>query len=178
MRKYYYSVGVDRKGPVTIEELKSVVGFSAATLVWYEGLSGWIRAGDVSELSELFAPVPPPVIGGVPYVSGVPPVRVEQKMFANPFSFAGRIRRLEYGFSIIISTIVGVSSLPLYEAVSFLYWFIFVINYWFCIAQGCKRSHDAGMSGWCQLIPLFNIYLLFAGDDPGVNKYGTNPKGE
>jgi hypothetical protein len=54
MRKYYYSDGVDRVGPVTIEELKLIEGFSAVTLVWYEGLSDWVRAGDLSELSEVF----------------------------------------------------------------------------------------------------------------------------
>jgi uncharacterized membrane protein YhaH (DUF805 family) len=173
MRKYYYSNGKDRVGPVTLSELKSVRGLSPETLVWYEGLSTWLRAGDIAELSDVF------VVGGfgVP-VPPVLPVRVEQPMFAAPFSFDGRIRRLEYGFSFIISAIVGVTSVLLYDTIGIiLYWSIFIANYWFCLAQGCKRSHDAGMSGWCQLIPLFNVYLLFAGDDPGENEHGPNPKG-
>jgi hypothetical protein len=53
MRKYYYSNGKDREGPFTLDELKSVAGFSAESLVWYTGLSGWIRAGDLPELSSL-----------------------------------------------------------------------------------------------------------------------------
>jgi hypothetical protein len=54
MKKYYYSTdGGERKGPVTLEELKLIEGFSAGTLVWYEGLSDWVRA---EELSDVFAP--------------------------------------------------------------------------------------------------------------------------
>jgi hypothetical protein len=53
-RKYFYSDGVERKGPVTIEELKLIEGFSAGTLVCYEGSSDWVRADELSELSEVF----------------------------------------------------------------------------------------------------------------------------
>jgi hypothetical protein len=56
MRKYYYSESGERKGPDTIEELKLIEGFSAGTLVWYEGLSDWVRADELSELSGVFAP--------------------------------------------------------------------------------------------------------------------------
>jgi hypothetical protein len=63
--KYYYSNGRDQKGPVTLAELKVVKGLSPATLVWNAGLVSWTRAGDIPELSAVFAsvasPVPPPV---------------------------------------------------------------------------------------------------------------------
>lgn len=52
MRKYYYSNGVDRKGPVTLSELKSLTEVTLETLVWYEGLPTWIRVGDLPDLQE------------------------------------------------------------------------------------------------------------------------------
>ena len=45
------------------------------------------------------------------------------------------------------------------------------------IAQGAKRCHDRGNSGWCQLIPLYGLFMVFGGSDHGENKYGPNPKG-
>jgi len=50
--------------------------------------------------------------------------------------------------------------------------------YWLLWAQGAKRSHDIGKSGWWQLIPFYNVYLLFPEGNPYTNKYGGNPKEE
>jgi uncharacterized membrane protein YhaH (DUF805 family) len=47
---------------------------------------------------------------------------------------------------------------------------------WFYLAQGAKRCHDLGNSGWWQLIPFYGVFLLFQNSEPGVNKYGYNPK--
>jgi hypothetical protein len=68
MRKYYYIVGQDRVGPLTLLELKLVKGLTPGTLVWYDGLPAWVRAGEVSELSSVFASSsePPPLPGAVP----------------------------------------------------------------------------------------------------------------
>jgi hypothetical protein len=68
MKKYYYSNGVDQRGPVALAELKSVAVFGAGTLVWYAGLPEWVRAVELPELSEFFAPSPPP-----PSLSPPPP---------------------------------------------------------------------------------------------------------
>ena len=43
-------------------------------------------------------------------------------------------------------------------------------------AQGAKRCHDVGISGWFQLIPLMPLYLIFGNGVEGSNKYGENPK--
>jgi tetratricopeptide (TPR) repeat protein len=51
MRKYYYSVGKDRVGPVSLSELKSLTGLTSGTLVWYEGLPSWVRADALPELN-------------------------------------------------------------------------------------------------------------------------------
>jgi uncharacterized membrane protein YhaH (DUF805 family) len=176
MRKYYYSNGVDRRGPFTLGELKLVMDLHPESLVWYQGLSGWIRAGDVSELSDVFAV--PPVVGSVGHSS-----RVEQKMFANPFSFDGRIHREEYFYTALIGVIIYglvsiigfIASAPVVSIIGNL---LLLPIWWFSIAQGAKRCHDVGNNGWWQLIPFYTLYLFFPEGDRGENEYGPNPKGE
>ncbi len=53
----------------------------------------------------------------------------------------------------------------------------FIPLLWFMLAQTTKRCHDLGSSGWYQLIPFYNIGLLFIDSEKGRNKYGDNPKG-
>lgn len=105
-------------------------------------------------------------------------------MFKNPFSFDGRIRRTEYGLSIIISTTISVilSTISIAalggndeaNAVSFL---LGIPHLWFIWSAGAKRCHDLGNSGWWQLIPFYGLWLLFQDGQPGENEYGENPKG-
>lgn len=110
-------------------------------------------------------------------------------MFKNPFSFEGRIRRTEYGLSFIIF-VVGRVIITLIAAamvsnsynsdnsgvvaISFLF---SIPLLWFLWAQGAKRCHDVGNSGWWQLIPFYALWLLFQDGQPGQNQYGDNPKG-
>ncbi|MEI7526961.1 MAG: DUF805 domain-containing protein [Mariniphaga sp.] len=105
-------------------------------------------------------------------------------MFSHPFSFTGRIRRLEYGISSCISAILFYCGLKIIEANPHAegpgQWILFILQiplYWFWIAQGAKRCHDRGNSGWFQLIPIYGLWLIFADSDPGQNEYGLNPKG-
>ena len=95
------------------------------------------------------------------------------KMFAHSFSFKGRIRRLEYGLSMIICGIgyAIFSEMRTNAAVIF-----FIPMIWFDLAQGAKRCHDRNNSGWYQIIPLYGLWMLFAEGDSGVNDYGVNPK--
>lgn len=77
-------------------------------------------------------------------------------MFKNPFSFEGRIRRTEYGISLIIyavcATLIGIIIDESYGELAFLA-FAYIPMLWFLWAQGAKRCHDLGNSGWWQLIP-------------------------
>lgn len=111
-------------------------------------------------------------------------------MFKNPFSFEGRIRRTEYGLSFIIFAVARRVIITLIAAamVSNSYSsdnsgvvalsFLFSIPLlWFLWAQGAKRCHDVGNSGWWQLIPFYALWLLFQDGQPGQNQYGDNPKG-
>jgi uncharacterized membrane protein YhaH (DUF805 family) len=101
-------------------------------------------------------------------------------MFKSPFSFSGRIRRLEFGLSYIIylssffligffSELTGIESLLFIFAIPIL---------WFILAQGAKRCHDRGNSGFYLIIPFYVLWMLFAESDFGENEYGPNPKGE
>lgn len=101
-------------------------------------------------------------------------------MFRNPFSFQGRIRRLEYGLTwvifafayVVISTASGIGDKTLAGLLSL----ICVVWMWLLYAQGAKRCHDLGRSGWYQIIPFYGLWLLFAEGNPSFNDYGHNPK--
>jgi len=99
-------------------------------------------------------------------------------MFKDPFSFKGRIRRTEFGISVIIygfcSTLFGFF-IGESNADSTLL-FLLIPLLWFLWAQGAKRCHDLGNSGWWQLIPFYGLWLLFQDGEPGRNQYGENPK--
>ena len=67
MRKYFYTNRVNNFGPFTLEEL-SEKNIQRDTLVWYEGLTEWKKAGSLPELSSLFRQVPPPAPAPSPSV--------------------------------------------------------------------------------------------------------------
>jgi uncharacterized membrane protein YhaH (DUF805 family) len=107
---------------------------------------------------------------------------IRKNMFKNPFSFNGRIRRSEYVFSMIISSIALLIVnliLPIYEIIwlTYIAYIAYIPLLWFHCAQGAKRCHDRGRSGWYQIIPFYYIILTFGDSDFGDNKYGNSPKG-
>jgi uncharacterized membrane protein YhaH (DUF805 family) len=100
-------------------------------------------------------------------------------MFKNPFSFDGRIRRTEYGLSVIIYFFVF-SIVSLIDEASGQTGVVLIFLLpliWFLWAQAAKRCHDRGNSGWFQLIPFYGLWMLFAPGDEGDNEYGVDPKG-
>jgi uncharacterized membrane protein YhaH (DUF805 family) len=98
------------------------------------------------------------------------------RMFSNVFSIKGRIRRLEYGLSVIIQTVIflvlGVVE-DRWESDVFV---LYIFPAWFSWAQGAKRCHDLGNSGWFQVIPFYGFWLIFAEGTRGWNEYGRDPK--
>ena len=103
-------------------------------------------------------------------------------MFKAPFSFKGRIRRSEYGLSYIIylATLYFIDFVTqefgdVGETINLI---LIIPMLWFYIAQGAKRCHDRGNSGFYQIIPFYVFWMIFAESDFGKNKYGLNPKGE
>jgi uncharacterized membrane protein YhaH (DUF805 family) len=107
-------------------------------------------------------------------------------MFKAPFSFDGRIRRTEYGLSLIVlvfvqmllGAMIGLGSSSSDPGSTIIVFYILMLPVLIFIwAQGAKRCHDLGNSGWWQLIPLYGFWLLFAEGEYGTNRYGENPKG-
>ncbi len=99
-------------------------------------------------------------------------------MFNAPFSFDGRIRRTEYGLTAIIHAVAYWIILFLVAATqSPLMLILYIPILWFVLAQGAKRCHDLGNSGWFQLIPFYGLWMLFQDGQQGENGYGLNPKG-
>ncbi len=99
-------------------------------------------------------------------------------MFLNPFSFEGRIRRTEYGISLIIFGFVVIFVDLLVQSRGFkIVGLANIPIYWFIWAQGAKRCHDLGDNGWWQIIPFYALWMIFQNGQSGTNEYGGNPKG-
>ena len=120
-------------------------------------------------------------------------------MLKAPFSFDGRIRRIEYflsglvcGVVVWIAMLLGVGTFLLGagsgsaagSAFGLLIGVVAIIAaIWFSLAQGIKRLHDLDKSGWLILICyipfvgwIFALYMLFADGTVGPNQYGPDPK--
>lgn len=100
-------------------------------------------------------------------------------MFQSPFSFEGRIRRSEFGFSLIIYITCYVAILGILRSggIGGMFILAFIPLIWFLWAQGAKRCHDLGKSGIWQIVPLYLLWMLFQDGNFGHNEYGPNPKG-
>ena len=102
MKKYFYSDGKEKHGPLSLEELKHE-GISKETLIWFEGLDDWKRAGDLDEMKPILELQPPPIFTNEKNESNEPEewaVEVsdmkegqgrptKKGMFSSPFSFDG-----------------------------------------------------------------------------------------
>lgn len=102
-------------------------------------------------------------------------------MFKNIFSFEGRIARLEYGLTIVIYIVLYVITLYLIDTIPLVGLLLLIATVWFLWAQGAKRCHDIGKSGWMQIVPFYFLFLIFQNSENGPNPYGNqknNPEPE
>lgn len=60
MKQYYIYRNNENHGPFNLEELKTQQ-ISKGTMVWFEGLEDWVKAGQTEDLQSLFILAPPPV---------------------------------------------------------------------------------------------------------------------
>jgi uncharacterized membrane protein YhaH (DUF805 family) len=100
-------------------------------------------------------------------------------MFKAPFSFNGRIRRLEMWLSYLIYCFAITAAQWINEFVfnsDIVLILLIILIFWFVFAQQAKRCHDRGDSGWYQIIPFYGFVLLFADGEIGENDYGLSPK--
>ncbi len=71
----YLNIGGQNYGPYDYATLKSFVPtgqLTPQTMVWQQGMSSWMPAGQVPELQPLFAPTPPPTAPGMPPMPPTP----------------------------------------------------------------------------------------------------------
>lgn len=97
-------------------------------------------------------------------------------MFKKTFSFDGRIRRTEYGISIITYFVLYTVINEIIKEGNPGMGLTMIPVLWFLWAQGAKRCHDMDKSGWFQIIPFYVLWMLFIEGDSFFNKYGGNPK--
>ena len=186
MKKYYIAISDKKEGPLSLNDLKTKK-LTKETLVWYDGLEDWVNASEVNELKDLLKSENSILLKKVKSSNTInnPQSRAKKetektsnksskKMFSNVFGFKGRIRRLEYGLSYL--AYIFIYSLFSEKPDSILILFSFYIMSYVLIAQGAKRCHDRGNSGWYQIIPFYFLWMIFGEGDKESNYYGPNPK--
>lgn len=173
--KYYYSENGATLGPFMLSQLLEKI--EAVTLVYREGID-WTNAKDVEELRKFFKAqqtITSDNIINTNLSKASEDGSHPKKMFSAPFSFDGRIRRTEYGISFIVYIFANSITMGLIKASS-IFGLAYIPMIWFLWAQGAKRCHDRGNSGWYQIIPFYVFWMLFAEGDSGDNEYGNSPK--
>ena len=104
------------------------------------------------------------------------------------FGYVGRISRSSFNkalafYILCIIVLVGLKYISLQNpasdtsiAIGYFLSIPRVFLLWFFIAQGAKRCHDIGKSGWWILLPFYFIWLCFAKGDECENEYGEVPQ--
>ena len=111
MKKYFYSDGKEKYGPLSLDELKQE-GISKQTLIWFKGLTIGHKQENLM-METHFRTQPPPISTEEKEtierwrkrnLLQTQKIKIGRpvKVFSSPFSFDGRIRRTEYGISFII----------------------------------------------------------------------------
>lgn len=94
-----------------------------------------------------------------------------------PFSFKGRIGRVQLILSYVVGFVAWFASFFLYyleynSNIFLLFLACTVVFFWFLYAQCAKRCHDLGKSGAWMFVPFWNVLLFFAEGEEQDNQYG------
>lgn len=105
MKKYFLHNGTENSGPFDLDELKSK-SITKTTPVWYEGMENWKYAGEIAELSPVFAAVPPPISS---FTTSPPTLKVEQK--TTPRKIIGLSKTSFFVILGVLVILIGISIL-------------------------------------------------------------------
>ncbi|MDR3678940.1 MAG: DUF805 domain-containing protein [Flavipsychrobacter sp.] len=97
-------------------------------------------------------------------------------MIRNIFSFNGRIRRRDYGITVVLYYVAYFIMFSLSDGQPGVLYLLLIPMIWIMLAQGTKRCHDIDRHGAYQLIPFYIFWMLFKEGDKYENAYGLNPK--
>jgi hypothetical protein len=61
MKKYFYSNGQEKEGPISLEEIKNE-DIKVDTLIWFEGLNDWTPAIEIDEIKSILELNPPNIL--------------------------------------------------------------------------------------------------------------------
>ena len=180
--KYYVMINGIQEGPYTMNEIVKK-GIDSESYVFNKELGDWTKIKDLPNLNlSTSINTPPSQNKSESETNNFQRTHEskgfyeeKQKMFSNPFSFEGRIRRTEYGLSSIIQYILT-QVVFVISVESPILLFLLIPILWFALAQGSKRCHDLGNSGWYQIIPFYGLWLIFQEGESNSNEYGLNPK--
>lgn len=96
-----------------------------------------------------------------------------------PFSFKGRIGRLQLILSYVVGFVAWLAIYALSEPaleynsnIFLLFLACTAVFFWFLYAQCAKRCHDLGKSGAWMFVPFWNVLLFFAEGEEQDNQYG------
>ena len=93
-----------------------------------------------------------------------------------PFSFKGRIGRVQLILSYVMGFVAWLEIFVLYlEYISNIFLLFLActaVFFWFLYAQCAKRCHDLGKSGAWMFVPFWNVLLFFAEGEEQDNQYG------
>lgn len=96
-----------------------------------------------------------------------------------PFSFKGRIGRLQLILSYVVGFVAWFAIFALSEPaleynnnIFLLFLACTAAFFWFLYAQCAKRCHDLGKSGAWMFVPFWNVLLFFAEGEKQDNQYG------
>jgi hypothetical protein len=105
MKKYFLHNGTENSGPFDLNELKAK-SITKTTPVWYEGMENWKYAGEIAELSSVFAVVPPPISS---FKTTPPTSKEEQKKESK--KILGLSKNNFFAILVAIVILVGISYL-------------------------------------------------------------------
>jgi uncharacterized membrane protein YhaH (DUF805 family) len=169
---WYYVIDGVRVGPVDAGEIARLIDtgtVSAQTLVWRDGLDGWVAASEHFDISKGVAPVSMPPVPPQPRVQNTRPSGDQPNAGAAPargfrdsintclnkyVTFSGRASRSEYWYFVLFTVLIGFVS-GLVDGIIFPGNDVSPINSIVSLAVllpglsvAVRRLHDIGRSGW------------------------------